>query len=158
MTIKRNMFNGLIVNDTELHSIDSIGFLKVLQQQAITALYHIQFEITSLSCNGNVTTDIFLHRQNDNPTRKILYLRVVQNSCKGEIRKARWKKIDVKTTKTGWMSQNEMKGNNAITFSVVSFLELSNETRASEILSARHKIQSCVSRFPSSFLLGFHFI
>ncbi len=82
---KWNMFSGLIVNDTELHSIYSIEFLKVLQQQAITALYHIQYEITSFFRNGNVATDIFLHRQNDNR-------RVMQNWCKGEIGKARWKK------------------------------------------------------------------
>lgn len=30
-----------------------------LQQQAITALYHMQFEITSFCSNGNVITDIF---------------------------------------------------------------------------------------------------
>lgn len=65
VTIKWNMLSGLIVNDTELHSIDNIEFLKVLQEQAITALYQMQSEI-SFCCNGNVTTDIFPERQNDN--------------------------------------------------------------------------------------------
>lgn len=59
------MFSGLIVNDTQLHSIDSIELLKVLQQQAITAHYHIQFEKTSFCSNANVAADICLHEPND---------------------------------------------------------------------------------------------
>lgn len=60
------MSSELIGNDTKLHSIDSIGFLKVLQQQAIIAFYHILFAITSFCSNGNVTTDIFLHQESEN--------------------------------------------------------------------------------------------
>lgn len=77
------------------------------------------------------------------------------NLCKGEIHSL---KTDVKTAKMGWMSQNEMKEKKAGTSCVVSILGFSNEITASEILSSRHKIRSCVSRFPSSFLSGFHFI
>lgn len=61
------MLSGLIVKDTKLHSIDSIEFLKVLLQRAITALYHAQFEKTSFCCNGNVVADIFPRGGNEEP-------------------------------------------------------------------------------------------
>lgn len=60
------MHSRVMVNDTKLHSIDSIEFLKVQQQQAIIALYHIQFEITSFCYNGNATIDIFPGQENEN--------------------------------------------------------------------------------------------
>lgn len=66
MTIKLNMLSELAVNDKELHSIDSIEFLNVVQQQAITALYHMQSKITSFCTNGNFVTDIFLRKPNGN--------------------------------------------------------------------------------------------
>lgn len=66
------MLSGLIVNDIKLHSIDSIEFLKVLQQQAITALYHIQFEIKSFCSKGNVRTDILPYRGKKHSTSGVL--------------------------------------------------------------------------------------
>lgn len=85
------MLKGLIVNDAKLHSIDSIEFLQVLLQQAITALYHAQFEKTSFCCNGNVAADIFPNGGNDEPClicTKQMWRRNTQNA-----------KVDTRTTK-----------------------------------------------------------
>lgn len=85
------------MNDTKLHSIDSIEFLKVLLQQAITALDHAQFENTSFCCNGNVAADIFPHGGTDEP-RLICSLQMRRRNMQNA-------KVGVRTTKKGYCKE-----------------------------------------------------